>query len=86
LIFGTLSPKSYCADILNPCSVNLDNILGDYTALERISIFSLEVFTISEIASTPLPTALPLFASGLGAMGLLGWRRKRTKTVATAAT
>jgi hypothetical protein len=25
---------------------------------------------------TPLPAALPLFASGLGALGLLGWRRK----------
>jgi hypothetical protein len=28
-------------------------------------------------ASTPLPAALPLFATGLGAMGLFGWRRKR---------
>ena len=28
-------------------------------------------------ATTPLPAALPLFASGLGALGLLGWRRKR---------
>ena len=26
---------------------------------------------------TPLPTALPLFATGLGVLGLLGWRRKR---------
>jgi hypothetical protein len=26
---------------------------------------------------TPLPAALPLFATGLGAMGLIGWRRKR---------
>jgi hypothetical protein len=26
---------------------------------------------------TPLPVALPLFATGLGALGLLGWRRKR---------
>jgi hypothetical protein len=24
----------------------------------------------------PLPAALPLFATGLGALGLLGWRRK----------
>jgi hypothetical protein len=27
--------------------------------------------------TTPLPAALPLFASSLGALGLLGWRRKR---------
>jgi hypothetical protein len=26
---------------------------------------------------TPLPTALPLLATGLGALGLLGWRRKK---------
>lgn len=29
----------------------------------------------------PLPAALPLFAGGLGLMGLLGWRRKRTAAV-----
>jgi hypothetical protein len=29
------------------------------------------------IIVTPLPAALPLFATGLGVMGLLGWRRKR---------
>ena len=29
------------------------------------------------LTATPLPAALPLFASGLGAFGLLGWRRKR---------
>jgi len=26
---------------------------------------------------TPIPAALPLFVSGLGALGVLGWRRKR---------
>ncbi len=36
------------------------------------------------LSSTPLPAALPLFATGLGALGLLGWRRKR-KTPAVAA-
>ncbi len=32
----------------------------------------------------PLPAALPLFASGLGALGLVGWRRKK-KAAALAA-
>ena len=31
----------------------------------------------SGLGTTPLPAALPLFAGGLGALGLLGWRRKR---------
>ena len=30
-----------------------------------------------EISQTPLPAALPLFASALAAAGLFGWRRKR---------
>jgi hypothetical protein len=35
-------------------------------------------FTFSLTGNTvPLPAALPLFATGLGALGLLGWRRKR---------
>jgi hypothetical protein len=29
------------------------------------------------LSQAPLPAALPLFAIGLGAMGLFGWRRKR---------
>ncbi len=34
-------------------------------------------------SATPLPAALPLFATGLGGLGLLGWRRRR-KTQAVA--
>jgi len=40
--------------------------------------------TSSELSQTPLPAALPLFAGGLGALGLLGWRRKK-KAAASAA-
>jgi hypothetical protein len=35
-------------------------------------------------AVTPLPAALPLFATGLGVMGLLGWQRKRKNAAAIA--
>jgi hypothetical protein len=38
----------------------------------------------ASISATPLPAALPLFAAGLGAMGLFGWRRKQ-KSAATIA-
>jgi len=32
---------------------------------------------VSDVEITPLPAALPLFASGAGVLGFLGWRRKR---------
>jgi hypothetical protein len=41
--------------------------------------------TLISERETPLPAALPLFASGLGALGLLGWRRKRKNAAAIAA-
>jgi hypothetical protein len=36
-----------------------------------------QVVDFSLTAATPLPAALPLFATGLGGLGLLGWHRKR---------
>ena len=35
------------------------------------------VIATAAATATPLPATLPLFATGLGALGLLGWRRKR---------
>lgn len=46
--------------------------------------FSTPIITLTSFA-TPLPAALPLFASGLGGLGLLGWRRKKKKSQAVAA-
>jgi hypothetical protein len=34
-------------------------------------------FSAADITATPIPAALPLFATGLGGLGLIGWRRKR---------
>jgi hypothetical protein len=35
----------------------------------------------SPAAVTPVPAALPLFAAALGGLGLLGWRRSRSRAV-----
>lgn len=45
---------------------------------------SFQILGDAGIGTTPLPAALPLFASGLGGLGLLGWRRKK-KAAALAA-
>jgi hypothetical protein len=39
--------------------------------------FSLSVTATTATAVTPIPSTLPLLASALGVIGLLGWRRKR---------
>jgi hypothetical protein len=49
------------------------DIVGGATPPKFNFAFSLE----GDPATTPLPAALPLFVTGLGALGLLGWRRKR---------
>jgi hypothetical protein len=48
------------------------------------AIQGLVTLTNTDLQGTPLPAALPLFAGGLGFIGLLAGRRKR-KTAATAA-
>ncbi len=63
------------AIVVGPSS-NLDGACGAYcTGLSGNFV---------EVTATPLPAGLPLFATGLGALGLFGWRRKR-KTQAIAA-
>jgi len=42
--------------------------------------FTNQVSGLATDTATPIPAALPLFAGGLGLIGLLARRRKRTKT------
>jgi hypothetical protein len=51
---------------------DLDQLVGFYVAANGNTIGLL-----ADPVVTPLPAALPFFATGLGAFGLLGWRRKR---------
>src|SRR5262249_13260375 len=56
--------------ILNPGSFFVANRISDAVDHKVESLSA----TFSPV---PLPAALPLFATGLGALGLLAWRRKR---------
>src|SRR5262249_37772841 len=64
--------------------MNLDFVI-DSLGEQSNDIVGLQA-EISEASppAVPLPAALPLFATGLGVLGLLGWRRKRKASLATA--
>ena len=73
------------ASTLVPVDISFDtndvflNLSGLAVTPAQFSVVDVTFGTIE----TPLPAALPLFATGLGALGLLSWRRKR-KTQAAA--
>jgi len=61
---------------LNPVFSSAD--LSSVTNNTRVFTGTSGTVTVAAAAAaTPLPAALPLFATGLGALGLLGWRRKK---------
>ena len=60
------------------------SLLGNLPSFSRYQVTNIDgntitfhVDNVSDLSQTPLPPALPLFATGLGVMGLLAWRRKR---------
>jgi len=63
-------------------TTTLDFFIDDYYLPDNGGGVALD---IEPTSATPLPAALPLFVTGLGAMSLLGWRRKRKNAAAIAA-
>ena len=91
-------PGTFCSTIMNPtCEAGVQ---AAWNAKEASPIVMQLDFTVGtgeldiQMAwayagysppTTPLPAALPLFASGIGAVGLFGWRRKRKVAAQVAA-
>jgi hypothetical protein len=77
-LFDSAGDQVYSGDVTNPL----------FTTNEANPLFSIGTFsfadssgghatlTISAVAATPIPAALPLFASALGGLGFVGWRRR----------
>lgn len=97
-LFGVLVAGSLAWDSGVPSSLTLDdgskitiNFEGGKALILNNSITT-HAFVTLDVAGaeapapgeTPLPAALPLFVSGLGALGLCGWRRKRKTQAAVA--
>jgi hypothetical protein len=91
---GALIALSLGVEIFADSSISSRNNIADYSNTARLffdfaepgAFFSADSGHVysSDVIATPVPAALPLFATGLGALGLLGWRRKKKAAVLAA--
>ena len=83
-VTGTFQGNTHLGlELLNNNEIQVD-VTGDLPLVNDKLILDLSFTNTTPPSPTPLPAALPLFATGLGALGLFGWRRKRkTQAVAT---
>ena len=77
--FTSWAATPYSTWLINSVTISVGGWSTDQTHTDVISEIDLPG------TPTPLPAALPLFISGLGALGLLGWRRKRKAAASLAA-
>jgi hypothetical protein len=70
-ISGTISPFNLFSITFGSGGVY------NFTDSANSSLNSLGLVSISQVSQTPLPTSLPLLATGLGALAMFGWWRKR---------
>lgn len=66
---------------IGPIGLGLEDWNGDYNPANTYQGPRPVVYLRNmQVSETPIPAALPLFATGLGALGLLRWVRKRRQT------
>jgi hypothetical protein len=86
--FGTMLVNSVTGDAAFTAAFTMGEILNinlttqalsGNNSLESVAAVARASAPIGSglVSTIPLPGALPLFATGLGALGLLSWRRKR---------
>jgi len=66
---------AFCPALDNNCQGPMPWMSGIYGSANVSTVYANSDFAV--FATTPVPPALPLFATGLGSLGLLGWRKKR---------
>jgi len=87
-LLGTFTENGFSGDLGDNSNIFLgvQDSIADITSITYLAITSSPTSRLQDVAinqmsviapETPLPAALPLFATGLGIAGLLGWRRKR---------
>jgi hypothetical protein len=72
-VFGGVFFASALPSTLDISSSSFASILGGSGTID----YTININLPNGAYVTPLPAALPLFATGLGALGLISWRRRR---------
>ena len=82
---GQISRTVYgSANTLGVDDLNVDNTgVNSYSLIPASTTGGYIFGSVANPSATPLPAGLPLFTTGLGVLGLLGWRRKRRAVAAT---
>jgi hypothetical protein len=87
VLLGTFTENGFTGDVGDNSAIFLgvEDATADISSVTYLTFtsnpFTLQDVNINQVttesSATPIPAALPLFATGLGAIGLLGWRRRK---------
>jgi hypothetical protein len=79
LTYPTLAAPLTLAELLSVTTARDFIVTYDYSTPSVFGSFDLAA---APVATTPIPAALPLFASALGGLGFFGWRRRKNAAAA----